>query len=113
MFSVSLFTPGHKPVVFFGFHGHFHFFVKSLLFVQIYQFFPVKAECSYFSNFIMCRPVRAHVGANFTLNLGNLLEISKSNDFQKIRFWRALVLEARALSHFKSMNPQLSLEKNY
>ena len=34
-----LITPRHKPVVFFGFHGHFHFFVKSLLFVQIYQFF--------------------------------------------------------------------------
>ena len=38
-FYDSLFTPGHKSGLFFGFHGHFHFFVKSLLFVQIYQFF--------------------------------------------------------------------------
>ena len=50
---------------------------------------PVKAESSYFLNFIMCAPARARARANFTLNAGNSLKIPKSKDFQKKWFWRA------------------------
>ena len=88
----SHFTPGHKPALFFRISWAFSFFSKIFAFCpNLLIFFPVKAESSYFSNFIMCAPARAHARANFTLNAGNLLKIPKSENFQKMWFWRARV----------------------
>ena len=105
LYKQPKFTPGHKTVVFFRISWAFSFFCKIFAFCpNLLIFFPVKAECSYFSNFIMCAPARAHARANFTLNVGNSLKILKSKNFQKIWFWRAL-------QNLKSIDSQLSLEK--
>ena len=114
-FKIQLSTPGHKPGLFFPISWAFSFFCKIFAFCpHLSIFFPVKAECSYFSNFIMCAPARAHARVNFTLNVGNSLKILKSKNFEKIWFWRARVRAGgRALTNLKSMDSQLSLEKNY
>ena len=73
---------------------------------KINNFFPVKAEGSYFSNFIMCAPVRARARANFTLNAGNSLKIGWTCHFWKTP-QKNLNLQISIFSKIASFYPNL------